>query len=80
MKVLKVCREDDIITFTKKWIQRIENFPRGSPEPAKRLLLLVSSPLLFVYLASCIAERRELSRGEAGLNAVHSGKPSSLVH
>lgn len=51
MKVIKVSRKHDIKFFTKMDINNTK-YPRGSPEPAKCLLLLVSSALLFVYLAA----------------------------
>lgn len=47
-------------------------------EPAKCLPRLVSSPLLFVYLAAH-DRRRAQQRGEEGPGAVHSGKRSLPV-
>lgn len=51
--------------FTKTDINNIKS-PRGSSEPAKCLLLLVSSPLLFVYLAAQLRGGDRVGR-EAGL-------------
>ena len=61
--------------FTKTGINNIKS-SRGSPEPAKRLLLLVSSPLLFVDLA---AQLRGGDLAEES-SAVHSGKLSIYTH
>lgn len=51
MKVLKVRKKHAIVCAYKMNINNIK-FPGGRPESPRCLLLLVSSPLLFVYLAA----------------------------
>lgn len=77
MKVIKVSRKHDIKFYKNGYKQyKISpRQPRASKVPAAARFLC--SP---VCLPSCTAERRAHNGGEAGLNAMHSGKMSLLVY
>lgn len=78
IKIFKSFYETRYQIFTKLDKNNIKR-PRGNPEPAMRVLQLVSSPFLFVYLAAQL-RGGDPAAGEAGLSAMHSGKSSILVN